>query len=69
MFLTGWHWRRPKFWSEVACANPKCREPLKRTKAWERATRWQLCPSCRLAFGRGALLAGVVGFLYHLVAR
>lgn len=43
------------------CRNPNCMEVL----GWRNAGG--LCPSCRWAFGRGMLLAGVAGFVIGLV--
>lgn len=45
------------------CRNPRCRERLR----WQSAGGF--CPSCRRAFGRGALLAGAIGFVIHLALR
>lgn len=40
------------------CRNPRCGDRL-----GVFAGRWELCPSCRLAYQRGALVAGVAGAL------
>jgi len=52
---------RPTF-----CRNPECSDlvPVRRA-----LPRWELCPSCRLAYTRGALVAGAIGFLVTLVAK
>lgn len=45
------------------CKIPGCGDRL---PAW---TRWRLCPSCRLAYGRGALLAAGVALVVQLLEK
>ncbi len=62
----GFRFGRVGYVPNVLCRNPDCNELL----PWDRRPRrWELCPSCRFAYGRGALLAGVVGALVTVLAK
>lgn len=64
--LTAFRFFRTERWLPPICRNPLCGDwlPVKR-----RRQRWELCPSCRLAYRRGATIAAVLAFVVEVISR
>jgi len=44
-----------------------CQVPLCGVHLGNRPRRWEFCPSCRLAFGRGAVVAALAGVAWRIL--